>query len=137
MLNKVEIDFNNDDIVKEMLKKASEAKLSAYVKYSGLPVEVSILTKDGNISTGFNIEHSSYSLAVCAEKAAIIALLIQGYNPSDISKILILGDTDTHISPCGACREFISEFSSNNVEILLASKSEKIIKTSIDDLLPN
>lgn len=126
----------NDEIITQMLNKALEAKNNAYVKYSGFPIGVSILTKDGNIVTGFNIENASYSLTICAERAAFASFLTQGYKTTNIDKILVVGDVDAPISPCGACREFMSEFIHDNVEIILVGKKDKI-KTSINELLPH
>jgi cytidine deaminase len=98
---------------------------------------VAILTKEGNIVTGFNIEHASYSLTICAERVTLSSLLAQGYKPSDIDKILVVADVSTPISPCGACREFMSGFIDNNVDIILVGQENTMIKTSIDELLPH
>lgn len=127
----------DNETLNQMLNKALEAKNNAYVKYSGFPVGVAILTRDGDIVTGFNIEHASYSLAICAERATFASFLTQGYKTSNIAKILIVGDVDSPISPCGACREFMSEFINDNVDIILVGKKDKMIKTSINELLPH
>lgn len=121
----------------KLKEKATEAKSNAYVGQSNFPIGVAILMKNGDIITGFNIETSSYSLTICGERVAMSSALSQGYKPQEIDKILIIGDVDAPISPCGACREFMSDFINDNVDIILCGKNDSIIITSIGKLLPH
>jgi cytidine deaminase len=127
----------DEKIILEMREKAAEAKFNAYVGQSNFPIGVAILMRNGDIVTGFNIETSSYSLTICGERVAISSALSQGYKPQDIDKILVIGDVDSPISPCGACREFMSDFINDNVDIILCGKNDSIIITSIGKLLPH
>lgn len=125
-----------DKKILKTLNEAKKAQNSAYAKYSNFHVGASILTKKGELVSGFNIENESYSMTLCAERVALSSYMAQGYKLSDIEMILIVGQNKDPISPCGACREFMSEFIDNNVEIFLAGNGKHIAKTNIGTLLP-
>ncbi len=120
----------NDNKLVEMAKKAM---LNSYSPYSNFKVGAAVLTESGNIYTGTNIENSSYSLTICAERVAIFKAVSSGERT--FKKLAIVSSTGKPTYPCGACRQVIFEFS-DNIEILLIHK-DGIIKTNIKNLLPN
>ena len=118
---------------KSLAEKAVEAKSKALPTYSNFHVGAALITEDDKIYTGCNIESSSYSLTICAERTAIFKAISEGERK--FKAIAVAGDTDGFISPCGACRQVISDLCGNIDVVLVNSKNEtKVIKTS--ELLP-
>ncbi|QQS37358.1 MAG: cytidine deaminase [Ignavibacteriales bacterium] len=113
--------------------KAVEAKSKALPTYSNFHVGAALLTEDDKVITGCNIESSSYSLTMCAERTAIFKAISDGERK--FKAIAIAGDTEEFLSPCGACRQVISDLCGEIDIVLINSKKElKILKTS--GLLP-
>ncbi len=113
---------------KELLRLALDAAKNAYSKYSGFSVGAALLTDDGRIFTGCNIENSSYSLTVCAERTAIFKAVSEGCGTNASCKfraIAIVGGIDGIFSepctPCGACLQVMSEFCGDDFKIVLTS----------------
>ena len=120
--------ISDEDLVKE----ACKAREKAYVPYSRFKVGAALLTKDGKIYHGCNIENASYGLTNCAERSA----LSDGCHAGEFVKLAVVGQTDDVISPCGACRQVISELAGKDCQIILANLNGKIKKTFIAELLP-
>jgi cytidine deaminase len=118
---------------KSLAEKAVEAKSKALPTYSNFHVGAALITVDDKIYTGCNIESSSYSLTICAERTAIFKAISEGERK--FKAIAVAGDTEGFISPCGACRQVISDLCGDIDVILVNSKNEtKVMKTS--ELLP-
>jgi len=118
---------------KSLAEKAVEAKSKALPTYSNFHVGAALLTEDDKIYTGCNIESSSYSLTICAERTAIFKAISEGERK--FKAIAVAGDTEGFISPCGACRQVISDLCGDIDVVLVNSKNEtKVMKTS--ELLP-
>jgi cytidine deaminase len=118
---------------KSLAEKAVEAKSMALPTYSNFHVGAALITEDDKIYTGCNIESSSYSLTICAERTAIFKAISEGERK--FKAIAVAGDTEGFISPCGACRQVISDLCGNIDVVLVNSKNEtKVMKTS--ELLP-
>ena len=118
---------------KSLAEKAVEAKSKALPTYSNFHVGAALLTEDDKIYTGCNIESSSYSLTICAERTAIFKAISEGERK--FKAIAVAGDTEGFISPCGACRQVISDLCGDIDVVLINSKNEtKVMKTS--ELLP-
>jgi cytidine deaminase len=118
---------------KSLAEKAVEAKSKALPTYSNFHVGAALLTENDKIYTGCNIESSSYSLTICAERTAIFKAISEGERK--FKAIAVAGDTEGFISPCGACRQVISDLCGDIDVVLVNSKNEtKVIKTSL--LLP-
>ena len=118
---------------KTLAQEAITAKSKALPTYSGFHVGSALITEDGNIYSGCNIESSSYSLTICAERTAIFKAVSEGER--NFKAIAIAGDTDDFISPCGACRQVISDLCGEINIVMLNRKGDmKIMKTS--ELLP-
>lgn len=118
---------------KLLAQKAVEAKQFAYAPYSNFRVGAALLTEDEKIFTGCNVEISSYSLTICAERNAIFKAYSDGERK--FKAIAISADTEDYISPCGACRQVISDLCGDIDVILINGKNEmKILRTQ--QLLP-
>ena len=91
---------------------------------------------DGTIIHGANIENSSFGLTSCAERNALFSLISQGYDPKEIKEITIIGGSKGPISPCGACRQVMSELIPKATKIFLTNLEDEIYETTIEALLP-
>lgn len=119
--------------IKELIKKALQAKKNAYVPYSSFKVGAAVLTEDGKIYTGCNIENAAYSPSVCAERTAIFKAVSEGAR--EIKSIAVVAGDDMSY-PCGVCRQVIKEFGENAI-IIVAKSEEDYEKYRLDDLLPH
>jgi len=117
----------------EKLKKAAvEVSKNAYAPYSKYKVGAALLTKSGKIFTGCNVENSSYGLTNCAERTAVFKAVSEG--ELEFAEIIIYVDSEKLPTPCGACRQVLSEFS-NDLKITMISRDEQV-ESTIADLLP-
>jgi cytidine deaminase len=122
------MDINN------LIRTAIDAAEKSYSPYSKFRVGASLLTKDGRIFTGTNVENRSYGGTICAERTAVVKAVSEGYR--DFEAICIIGlDTGQILPPCGMCRQFISEFGSDIKVIMSNNKSEYEI-VEMKNLLP-
>jgi cytidine deaminase len=121
------------------IKQADLFRVFSYSPYSGFSVAAAIVAtlKDTDkkiVVYGTNVENASYGLTICAERAALVELV--QYKPKSIDLIIVAVGTDTPAAPCGACRQFISEFT-NDCPVWLVSAGEVKEYTNIKTLLPN
>lgn len=119
---------------KQLMELAKEAREHAYVPYSQFKVGAAVLTKDGRTFTGCNIENSSYPLTNCAERTAIFKAVSEG--AIEIEAIAVIGNTTGPISPCGACRQVMIEFSDANTPVYLTNLQGEVEETTVSALLP-
>ncbi len=120
----------------ELVAKAIEARKLSYSPYSNFKVGAALLCKDGKVFLGANVENSSYPLCMCAERNALYNAMMNGYKKSDFISLAIAADTDEPCSPCGACRQVISELFPREGEIVLANLKGDIKSSNIEELLP-
>lgn len=120
----------------QLIKKAKEAMKNSYSPYSNFAVGAAILCKDGSVYIGANIENSSYGLTMCAERNAIFQAYINGKRKDDIFSLAIIADTDRPISPCGACRQVMSELLNSDTPVYLSNLNFDIKETTVEKLLP-
>lgn len=118
---------------KKLIKEAEKARKRAYTPYSKFKVGAAILTSDGKIFTGCNIENASFGLTVCAERVAILKAISEG--STEFESIAIIGNTDQPCSPCGACRQVVSEFG-ENIKLIMSNLKGDIKIKKIGELLP-
>jgi len=118
----------------QLAKKAIEAKKNALPTYSKFRVGSALLTEDGKIYSGCNIESSSYSLTMCAERTVIFKAISEGERK--FKAIAIAGDTENYISPCGACRQVISDLC-GQIDIVRVNGKGKYIVNKTSELLPS
>ena len=112
---------------KMLIDKAKEAMKNAYAPYSSFKVGAALLCDDKSIYTGCNIENSSFSPTVCAERVAIFKAVSDGKR--DFSAIAVCGGkdgvlTDKFTTPCGVCRQVLSEFCKGDFKIYVCSKDD-------------
>lgn len=119
----------------ELLKNAYEAMDNAYAPYSNFHVGACVKTKDGKYHKGANVENASYGLTNCAERSALFHVFSLGYRQDDIEAIAIVGQGNTLITPCGACRQVLVELLKRDTPIVLGT-GEKVLITNIEELMP-
>ncbi|HEL2057359.1 TPA: cytidine deaminase [Streptococcus suis] len=117
-----------------LIDKLVENSQFAYVPYSHFPVSALLVTKSGEIYTGVNIENASFGLTNCAERTAIFKAVSEGV--LDFTEILIYGETEQPISPCGACRQVMAEFFNPDLKVTLVAKDKSTVETTVGELLP-
>lgn len=120
----------------ELVSKAIEARKLSYSPYSNFKVGAALLCKDGQVFLGANVENSSYPLCMCAERNAIYNAMMNGYKKTDFASLAIVADTDEPCSPCGACRQVISELFPRDGELILSNLKGDIKIANIEELLP-
>ena len=106
----------------------------AYVPYSHFPVSAILVTKSGQLYSGVNIENTSFGLTNCAERTAIFKAISEGVR--DFSEIIIYGETEKPISPCGACRQVMAEFFDKDLKVTLVAKDKSTVVMTVGELLP-
>ena len=117
---------------KELVEIAKKYRSFAYAPYSKFKVGAAVLTKQGKVYGGCNIENSSYPLTNCAERTAIFKAVSEG--DWEIEKLALVADTDGPCSPCGACRQVISEFKINHIVMANLKGDTKVV--TLAELLP-
>ena len=117
----------------KLIREAEKARKEAYTPYSKFKVGAAILCADGKIFTGCNIENASFGMSVCAERVAIFKAVSEG--STKFEAIAVIGDTDKPCSPCGACRQVISEFG-EDIPLIMANLKGDVKIKKIRELLP-
>jgi cytidine deaminase len=115
----------------ELVKAAWQVRERAYAPYSKFAVGAALLAADGRVFVGCNVENLSYGLTNCAERVAVGAAIAAGAR--DFLAVAVVADTQVPVSPCGACRQVLSEFGVPRV--LLANRTTRL-EFLLDELLP-
>lgn len=119
----------------DLIYKAAEAKKKAYVPYSNFYVGASVLTEDGSVYTGCNIENASFGATNCAERTAIFKAVSEGHRK--IKMICVVGnETDSFTYPCGICRQVIAEFADKDTRVIIAQNEHNYIVKKVEEILP-
>ncbi|MGL4970171.1 MAG: cytidine deaminase [Cetobacterium sp.] len=118
----------------EYIDKAIVAREKAYAPYSNFKVGAILVDENGEETSGANIENGSYGLSNCAERSAIFAAASKGMRK--IKLIAVVADTTGPVSPCGACRQVIKEFASDDTVIILGNLKRDYKVMSMEELLP-
>jgi cytidine deaminase len=116
-----------------LVDTAIAARTQAHAPYSSFPVGAALECVDGTVFTGCNVENLSFGLTMCAERVAIGAAVAAGHR--DFRCIAIVADTDSPISPCGACRQVMAEFNPA-LKIVSSNLKGRAEEFSLADLLP-
>lgn len=117
----------------QLIQEAIEARKQAYVPYSKFQVGAAVLT-GGQVYRGCNIENASFGLTNCAERTAIFKAVSEGNKK--IEAIAIVADTEGPVSPCGACRQVMSEFCDKDTKIYLTNLHGNTEEWTMERLLP-
>ena len=120
----------------QLLLKAKEARKLSYSPYSHFAVGAAVETKDGKIFVGANVENSSYPLCMCAERNALYNAFMHGYRREDLIGLALCADTEGPCSPCGACRQVISELFPSDAPIYMSNVKGDVQETNAVELLP-
>ncbi len=119
-----------------LIQEARAARLKAYVPYSQFRVGAALVTRDGKIYHGCNVENASYGLTNCAERTAIFSAIADGQKPGDFVALAVVGATAGPIAPCGACRQVILELGGAGLQVILANMDDAVELTTPERLLP-
>ncbi|GGY50011.1 cytidine deaminase [Pseudoduganella albidiflava] len=125
--------MNTDQLIEE----AKAARLKAYTPYSNFKVGAALLARDGKVFHGCNVENASYGLCNCAERTAFFSALAHGYQPGDFDRLVVVGETEGPIAPCGACRQVILELGGNELPVVLTNLKGDVLETTAAEQLPN
>ncbi len=118
----------------QLIELAKEARKRAYVPYSRFAVGAALLTKDGKVYSGCNIENAAYSLCRCAERTALFKAFSEG--DRDFQMLAVVCDANRPCSPCGACRQVIAELCPQDMKVVLTNMKGDILETTVAELLP-
>lgn len=119
--------------IDSLVTAARLAMNRAYCPYSNFAVGAALLTKDGTVITGGNVENASYSGTICAERSAVARAVAEGHREFQV--IAVCTATAEPCSPCGICRQFLIEFGDTKI-IMSSSLSDKRIEMQLSQLLP-
>ena len=117
---------------KELFRMAVEASENAYAPFSNFHVGAALLTEDGKVFTGVNIENSSYGATICAERTAMVKAISEGAR--DFESIAIAGNGGTSW-PCGICRQFMYEFCPE-IRVISGENEDELQVYTLKELLP-
>ena len=139
-----EIKYENlEEMQRRVIDEAEKAMNTAYSPYSHFCVGAALLSQDGRIITGSNVENAAYGSTICAERSAIVSANAMGIRT--FYKLGIIArwkdfDTTQITAPCGSCRQMLYEsaqISEKNLEVIMATtKKDKVVVTTIEELLP-
>ena len=124
--------------MEEKILKAIEATKNSYSPYSGCKVGAALLAQDGQVFTGCNIENASFSPTICAERVAFAKAISEGVNK--FTAIAIAAKRNDKLSvftPCGVCRQVMSEFCGNDFTILVVTDQDTFDEYTLSEMLPH
>jgi cytidine deaminase len=114
---------------------AEQAAKNSYSPYSRFRVGAALLCEDGSVVTGANIENRSFGLTICAERSAIVSALAQG-KKAFTAIAVACPDANYPVSPCGACRQFLSEFVKPDFPVRFGGATGGVVDTTMGTLMP-
>ncbi len=118
---------------KDLAKIARRAKEFAHAPYSNFRVGAALLSKNGRVFTGCNVENSSYGLTICAERTAIFKAYSEGV--TDFTAIAVVSDDPDFTPPCGACRQVLMDLA-GNIDFVMVNRSNKLKVLTLKSLMP-
>lgn len=123
---------------KELIALAKKAAENAYVPYSGYTVGAALLTNEGKVYLGCNIENAAFGPTNCAERTAFFKAVSEG--EKGFLKIAIVGgknlDFSEYFAPCGVCRQVMREFCDDSFTVILGKNGEEYVDKTLSELLP-
>ncbi|MFJ7975013.1 cytidine deaminase [Peribacillus sp. JNUCC 23] len=118
----------------QLISEAKIARDKAYTPYSKFNVGAALLTADGKVYHGCNIENAAYSMTNCAERTAIFKAVSEG--DTKFAAIAVVADTKRPVPPCGACRQVIAELCPRDMKVVLTNLNGDIQELTVEELLP-
>ena len=118
----------------KLIEEAKKARENAYVPYSKFKVGAALLTKDGKVYHGCNIENAAYSMCNCAERTALFSAY--AVKDTEFTALAVVADTERPCSPCGACRQVIAELCPKDMIVYLTNLKGDIQEITVEQLLP-
>jgi len=122
------------DKKEELLAAARKAREKAYAPYSHFHVGAAVLGAGGRIYSGCNVENASFGLTCCAERNAIFAMVAAGER--EICEILVIGESEEFLPPCGACRQVIAEFATPPTVVHMCDREGQSRDSTVAELVP-
>jgi cytidine deaminase len=123
----------NQEQRRKLISLAHSVRFNAYAPYSNYAVGSALLAESGATYDGANVENAAYPTSMCAERAAIFKAISNG----ERKIVAIAVVTENGGSPCGACRQVLSEFGVETVVIMVKEDGEVVLETTVQDLLPH
>jgi cytidine deaminase len=117
---------------KQLIGLANEARRHAYAPYSNYTVGAALRTKNGRVYAGVNVENAAYPTGICAERVAVFKAVSEGEHDFEVIAVV----TDNGGSPCGACRQVLSEFGLDTVVLIADGNGKLSMETTVRNLLP-
>jgi cytidine deaminase len=118
-----------------LLQAARAARLNAYAPYSKFLVGAAVLDEQGQVHAGCNVENAAYPQGVCAEAAALSAMVLAGGRRA--TALLVVGEGPSWVTPCGGCRQKLREFGAPDTPVLVADGVGVQLWFTLDELLPH
>jgi cytidine deaminase len=128
-------DQNDKQNINELFAEARKAAEEAYAKYSKFRVGAALLTEDGTVFSGCNVENRSYGLTICAERTAVVKAVSSGHR-SFKALAISTPDSEIPVGPCGACRQVLSEFMPPFSPVIFGGSGSERVLTTLGDLYP-
>jgi cytidine deaminase len=125
--------FPDHEQCQQLLAAARQVRERAYAPYSKFLVGAALLTREGQIITGINIENASYGLTICAERVAAFRAISEGHRAFALLAVVV--DTETLTPPCGACRQVLWELA-GDIPVVLGNLSATTTSFRMKELLP-
>ena len=120
----------------ELVEEAFKAMKNAYAPYSNYHVGAAVLTADGTVFWGANVENASYGATNCAERSAVFAAYSRGYRKETIQALAIVSDGDKLAGPCGICRQVLSEFVDDDFLVIMYDEEQGVKAYPFREILP-
>ena len=121
---------------KKLIELAFDAQKFSYSPYSNFKVGACVATRDGNFIQGANIENAAYGCTMCGERNAVFHAYCVGYKKDDILAVCITSNCNPVASPCGSCRQVLSELCNPDTKIICVSSLGDRLDLEVKDLLP-
>jgi len=128
---------HSDPVIAQLKEQAALAASYSYSPYSHFPVGAAVVSEEGAVYSGCNVENASFGLTQCAERSALTAAISDGARPGSLLTLLIYTPGDTAHSPCGACRQVMHELMAERSLVISCCDSEDMVRWSPAAYLPD
>jgi cytidine deaminase len=128
--------FASPATLDDLLTCARAARELAYAPYSKFHVGAALLTHDGRRFSGCNVENAAYGLCNCAERTALFAAIAAGCQAGSFAALAVIADAPAPVSPCGACRQVMSELCDPDMPVMMGNLHGDTAQTTVESLLP-